>query len=163
MNRRFALKSVIAAAGFAALAACDQMMTTDLGIIDVAAGDGRLNSFVAAATAADLADTLRGPGPFTVFIPTDEAFAALPAGRLDTLLRPENKDRLAVVLGYHIVRGAITADQLIDQRQSVATLNGTTVQIDGRDGLRIGNANIVTSDISASNGVIHVIDGVLLP
>ena len=163
MNRRFALKTVIAAAGFAALAACDQMMTTDLGIIDVAAADGSLNSFVAAATAADLADTLRGPGPFTVFIPTDEAFAALPAGRLDTLMRPENMDQLAAVLGYHIVRGAITADQLIDQRQSVATLNGTTVQIDGRDGLRIGNVNIVTSDIRASNGVIHVIDGVLLP
>ena len=163
MNRRFALKSVIAAAGVVALAACEPMMSSEPDVVDIAVSNGNFNTLVAALTAADLVDTLKGDGPFTVFAPTDAAFAALPAGTIDTLLMPENRDQLVAILTYHVVPGAVTSDQLAGQQQSVATVNGANVQIDGRDGVMVGNANVTTADIMASNGVVHVIDSVLLP
>ncbi|MEJ6404189.1 fasciclin domain-containing protein [Yoonia sp. 2307UL14-13] len=161
MNRRFALKSSIAAAGLAIVAACAPMTEPD--IVDIAASNGNFNTLVAAVTAADLVDTLKGPGPFTVFAPTDAAFAALPAGTVDNLLLPENKDQLVAILTYHVVPGAVTSDQLAGQRLSVATVNGANVHIDGTNGVKVEEANVTTADIIASNGVIHVIDSVLLP
>ncbi|MDP5084918.1 MAG: fasciclin domain-containing protein [Yoonia sp.] len=163
MNRRFVLKSTLLAAGLAAMAACAPMMESEPDIVDIAASNGSFNTLVAAVTAAGLVDTLKGPGPFTVFAPTDAAFAALPAGTVDSLLLPENKDQLVAILTYHVVPGAVTSDQLAGQRLSVATVNGANVHIDGRNGVKVEDANVTTADIIASNGVIHVIDSVLLP
>jgi len=163
MNRRFAIKSTFLAAGIAIAAACTPMMESEPDIVDIAASNGSFNTLVAAVTAAGLVDTLKGEGPFTVFAPTDDAFAALPAGTVDSLLLPENKDQLVAILTYHVVPGAVTSDQLAGQRLSVATVNGANVHIDGRDGVTVEDANVTTADIIASNGVIHVIDSVLLP
>ncbi|HEV8034574.1 MULTISPECIES: fasciclin domain-containing protein [unclassified Yoonia] len=163
MNRRFAIKSTILAAGVAVAAACAPMMESEPDIVDIAASNGNFNTLVAAVTAAGLVDTLKGEGPFTVFAPTDAAFAALPAGTVETLLMPENIDQLTAILTYHVVPGAVTSDQLAGQRLSVATVNGEEVHIDGRNGVTVENATVTTADIIASNGVIHVIDAVLLP
>ena len=163
MNRRFAIKSTFLAAGVAIAAACTPMMESEPDIVDIAASNGSFNTLVAAVTAAGLVDTLKGTGPFTVFAPTDEAFAKLPAGTVDSLLLPENKDQLVAILTYHVVPGAVTSDQLAGQRLSVATVNGANVHIDGRNGVKVEDSNVTTADIIASNGVIHVIDSVLLP
>ena len=163
MNRRFAIKSTLAAVGLAALAACTPMMDAEPDIVDIAVSNGNFDTLVAAVTAADLVDTLKGEGPFTVFAPTDAAFAALPAGTVETLLMPENKDQLISILPYHVVPGAVTSDQLAGQRLNVATVQGETVHVDGTDGVTVNNATVTTADIMASNGVIHVIDTVLLP
>lgn len=163
MNRRFAMKSTILAAGVAVAAACAPMMDKEPDIVDVAASNGNFNTLVTAVTAAGLMDTLKGDGPFTVFAPTDAAFAALPEGTVETLLMPENIDQLAAILTYHVVPGAVTSDQLAGQRLSVATVNGEEVHIDGTDGVTVENATVTTADIIASNGVIHAIDSVLLP
>ena len=162
MNRRFAIKSTILAAGVAVAAACTPM-DSEPDIVDIAASNGSFNTLVAAVTAAGLVDTLKGDGPFTVFAPTDEAFAALPAGTVDSLLLPENKDQLTAILTYHVVPGAVTSDQLAGQRLSVATVNGAEVHIDGTNGVTVEDATVTAADIIASNGVIHVIDSVLLP
>jgi uncharacterized surface protein with fasciclin (FAS1) repeats len=163
MNRRFAIKSTILAFGVAAAAACAPMMESEPDIVDIAASNGNFNTLVAAVTAAGLVDTLKGDGPFTVFAPTDAAFAALPAGTVESLLLPENKDTLVSILTYHVVPGAVTSDALAGQRLSVATVNGADVHIDGRNGVKVEDSNVTTADIIASNGVIHVIDAVLLP
>ena len=163
MNRRFAIKSAILAFGVAAAAACAPMMEKEPDIVDIAASNGNFSTLVAAVTAAGLVDTLKGDGPFTVFAPTDAAFAALPAGTVESLLLPENKDTLVSILTYHVVPGAVTSDALAGQRLSVATVNGADVHIDGRNGVKVEDSNVTTADIIASNGVIHVIDAVLLP
>lgn len=163
MNRRFAIKSAFLAAGIAAAAACSPMMESEPDIVDIASSNGNFNTLVAAVTAAGLVDTLKGDGPFTVFAPTDEAFAALPAGTVDTLLLPENKDQLVAILTYHVVPGAVTSDQLAGQHIDVATVNGAEVRVNGSNGVKVNDATVTTADIIASNGVIHVIDSVLLP
>jgi uncharacterized surface protein with fasciclin (FAS1) repeats len=163
MNRRFALKSFILAAGVAVVAACTPAMESEPDIVDIAASNGNFNTLVAAVTAAGLVDTLKGEGPFTVFAPTDAAFAALPAGTVDSLLLPENKDKLTAILTYHVVPGAVTSDQLAGQRLSVATVNGADVHIDGRNGVKVEDSNVTTADNFAANGVIHVSDAGLLP
>lgn len=127
-------------------------------IVDVAVEAGTFSTLVAAVQAADLVATLKSDGPFTVFAPTDEAFAKLPAGTVERLLKPENKDQLVAILTYHVVAGKIMSGDLLSTT-SATTVNGKAAPI----GLRIGNANVVTADIDASNGVIHVIDTVLLP
>ena len=132
-------------------------------IVDTAVTAGSFNTLVAAVQAADLVDTLKSPGPFTVFAPTDEAFAALPAGTVDSLLLPENKDKLVEILTYHVVAGETFAADLAGKQVAVATVQGTTVDIDGTDGVRVDNARVVQADVDASNGVIHVIDKVILP
>ncbi len=132
--------------------------SSDNTIVDVASNAGSFNTLVAAVKAAGLAETLSGEGPFTVFAPTDEAFAKLPAGTIDTLLKPENKDQLVAILTYHVVAGKIMSSDLLST-SSATTVNGKSAPI----GLRIGNANVIAADIEASNGVIHVIDTVLLP
>ncbi|WP_413717600.1 fasciclin domain-containing protein [Silicimonas sp. MF1-12-2] len=162
MNRRTTLKTIAAAVAMAALAACAPMDDGD-DIVDIAAGNDDFSTLVAAVSAAGLVDTLKGDGPFTVFAPTNAAFAALPAGTVDTLLKPENKDQLIKVLTYHVVPGAVTSDQLIGQRLTVATVQGQTVHIDGTHGVRVNKSRVTTPDIIATNGVIHVIDKVLLP
>ncbi|NAZ45124.1 fasciclin domain-containing protein [Vibrio toranzoniae] len=132
-------------------------------IVDVAAENGSFTTLVAAVKAAGLVETLKGDGPFTVFAPTDEAFAALPEGTVDMLLKPENKDKLVAVLTYHVVPGKIMATEVM-KLNSAETVQGEAVMIAIDDGnVMINNAKVAMPDVEASNGVIHVIDKVLLP
>jgi uncharacterized surface protein with fasciclin (FAS1) repeats len=130
-------------------------------IVDVAVGAGNFTTLVAAVTAAGLVETLSGTGPFTVFAPTDEAFAALPAGVLDALLLPENKATLAKILTYHVVSGAVMAADVTDS--DVATVEGQTIKLATMGGVTVNGAKVVAADVMASNGVIHAIDAVILP
>lgn len=133
-------------------------------IVDVAAGNPDFSTLVAAVTAAGLGETLAGEGPFTVFAPTNAAFAALPAGTLDSLLLPENKDQLTAILTYHVVPGTVMAADLPATATDVATVNGATVSVVAApEGASVNGAKITAADVAASNGVIHVIDTVLLP
>jgi uncharacterized surface protein with fasciclin (FAS1) repeats len=132
-------------------------------IVDTAVGAGSFTTLVAAVQAAGLVETLKGDGPFTVFAPTDEAFAALPAGTVENLLKPENKDQLIGILTYHVVAGKVMAADIAGKKMDVATVNGAMATVDAMDGVKIDGANVVTADIEASNGVIHVIDAVILP
>ena len=131
-------------------------------IVDIAAGSDQFETLVAAETAAELVDTLKSDGPFTVFAPTDEAFAALPEGTVETLLKPENKDQLIAVLTYHVVAGKVMSTDLSDD-MTAATVQGGEITVDLDNGVMINDATVVTADIEASNGVIHVIDKVILP
>lgn len=162
INKRNLLRTFGAAGIALAVAACTPVAKTP-DIVDIAASNDQFSTLVAAVTAAGLVETLKGDGPFTVFAPTNEAFAALPAGTVDNLLKPENKDQLVKVLTYHVVPGAVTSDQLAGQRLDVATVEGQTVAINGTHGVRVNNARVTQADIIASNGVIHRIDRVLLP
>jgi len=132
-------------------------------IVDTAVAAGNFNTLARALQAADLVDTLKGAGPFTVFAPTDEAFAKLPAGTLDDLLKPENKEKLKAILTYHVVPGNVMAAQAM-KLNSAKTVNGKdlTIKTDGGK-VMINDATVTKADIHASNGVIHVIDTVLLP
>jgi uncharacterized surface protein with fasciclin (FAS1) repeats len=131
-------------------------------IVDVAVGAGSFTTLVAAVQAAGLVDTLKGEGPFTVFAPTDEAFAALPAGTVEDLLKPENLAQLQAILTYHVVPGRVMSTDLVDDMKA-ATVQGAEVTIDLDGGPKVNGANIVSADVAASNGVIHVIDAVILP
>ena len=125
-------------------------------IVDTAVSAGQFNTLAAALTAAGLVDTLKGEGPFTVFAPTDEAFAKLPKGTVDSLLLPENKDKLIAILTYHVVPGSVMAAQVV-KLDSAATVNGDTVDIKVTKGaVTVDAANVIKTDIAASNGVIHV-------
>jgi uncharacterized surface protein with fasciclin (FAS1) repeats len=170
------LVAVGAVAGLLALSACgsdandeaDAPATTEAAdaaepgtIVEVAVGAGSFSTLVAAVEAAGLVDTLSGEGPFTVFAPTDDAFAALPEGVLDALLLPENQETLAAILTYHVVSGEVLSTDLT--AGDVATVEGQSVTIGLDDGVTVNDANVVTADVQASNGVIHVIDSVLLP
>ncbi|WP_424990716.1 fasciclin domain-containing protein [Fluviibacterium sp. S390] len=132
-------------------------------IVDTAVEAGSFNTLVAAVQAAGLVDTLKGTGPFTVFAPTDEAFAALPDGTVETLLMPENKDQLVAILTYHVVPAKVMSGELVDQTVSAKTVNGGELIIDGRDGVKVNDAMVTQADIEASNGVIHVVDQVIIP
>jgi uncharacterized surface protein with fasciclin (FAS1) repeats len=132
-------------------------------IVETAVAAGSFSTLATALKAAGLVDALKGPGPFTVFAPTDDAFKKLPKGTLDSLLKPENKDKLTAILTYHVVSGNVTSAQVV-KLTSAKTLNGQSVSITSHDGdLMVNNANVVKADIHASNGVIHVIDTVILP
>ena len=130
-------------------------------VVDVAVGSADHTTLVAAVKAADLVATLSGPGPFTVFAPTDDAFAALPAGVLDALLLPEDKALLAQILTYHVVAGMVMAADVKDG--DVATVEGKNIKLSTMDGVSVNGAKVITADVAASNGVIHAIDAVLLP
>lgn len=132
-------------------------------IVDTAVEAGSFTTLVAAVQAAGLVDTLKSEGPFTVFAPTDDAFAALPAGTVESLLLPENKDQLVAILTYHVLPGKVMAADIAGQMLAADTVNGAAVSIDATDGVMIDGANVITADIEASNGVIHVIDAVILP
>ena len=131
-------------------------------IVDTAVGAGSFETLVAAVQAAGLVDTLKGEGPFTVFAPTAEAFAALPEGTVESLLLPENKDQLVAILTYHVVPGKVMSTDLQDDMEA-ATVQGESIMIDLDNGVMIDNASVTTADIETSNGVIHVIDSVILP
>lgn len=162
MKRRSALKAIAAFGAVAAISAC-ATTPSNPDIVDIAAGNDDFSTLVAAVTAAGLVDTLKGDGPFTVFAPTNDAFAALPAGTVENLLKPENKDQLVAVLTYHVVAGNYPASSLAGKRGSLATVNGKDVRINGHNGVMVNSSTVTAADILASNGVIHVIDKVLLP
>lgn len=132
-------------------------------IVAVASSAGSFNTLVAAVKAAGLVETLQGDGPFTVFAPTDAAFAKLPAGTVDNLLKPENKATLVDILTYHVVPGRVTASDLAGKTTTATTVEGGQVSIDGTDGVRVETAAVIQADVPATNGVIHVIDRVILP
>ena len=136
---------------------------TDNDIVDIAVAAGTFETLVAAVTAAELVDVLKSDGPFTVFAPTDEAFAALPEGTVADLLKPENKDQLIAILTYHVVPGRVTSGDVVKLTEA-ATVQGSTIDIKVKeDKVYIDNAQVVAVDIEASNGIIHVIDAVILP
>jgi uncharacterized surface protein with fasciclin (FAS1) repeats len=132
-------------------------------IVETAAAAGQFRTLLAAAEAAGLVATLKSEGPFTIFAPTDAAFAGLPRGTVENLLKPENKAQLVKVLTYHVVPGRILAADLAGKTAHPKTVQGQTLRVDGRQGVTIDNAEVVEADIRADNGVIHVIDKVLLP
>jgi len=132
-------------------------------IVETAASAGQFNTLVAAVKAAGLVDTLNGEGPFTVFAPTDAAFAALPAGTVDNLLKPENRDQLVKVLTYHVVPGSVMSGDIAGKALSAKTVQGGELAVDATKGVMVNGANVVSADVQASNGVIHVIDKALLP
>ena len=131
-------------------------------IVDTAVAAGSFKTLAAALQAGGLIDALKGAGPFTVFAPTDEAFAKLPAGTVETLLKPENRDKLVAILKYHVVAGKVTADQVVKLTEAT-TLQGQKVAIAVDGGVKVNNAKVVKADVLTSNGVIHVIDAVILP
>ena len=131
-------------------------------IIETAVAAGKFNTLAAALEAGELLGALSGEGPFTVFAPTDDAFAALPKGTLESLLKPENKDQLIAILTYHVVPGKVMSTDLQDD-MTAATVQGGEIMIDLDNGVMINNASVVKADIEAENGVIHVIDKVILP
>ncbi|MEM8793174.1 MAG: fasciclin domain-containing protein [Pseudomonadota bacterium] len=165
------MKKLIALVAVTLIAACagatdkpTTAATPKADIVDTAVSAGSFNTLVAAVQAAGLVETLKGEGPFTVFAPTDEAFAALPAGTVENLLKPENKDQLVAVLTYHVVPGAVMSSDLAGKKLEAGTVQGSTVDIDATGGgVTVDGANVVAADVTASNGVIHVIDAVILP
>ncbi len=134
-----------------------------MNIVETAVANGSFKTLVAAVTAADLVATLSGPGPFTVFAPVDAAFAALPAGTVESLVSPENKGKLTGILTYHVVAGKVLSSDLSNGMKA-KTVNGAGITITIADGkVKVNGAQVVLADVATSNGVIHVIDGVLLP
>jgi uncharacterized surface protein with fasciclin (FAS1) repeats len=132
-------------------------------IVDTAVSAGNFETLVAAVKAAGLVGTLKGEGPFTVFAPTDEAFAKLPAGTVEDLLKPENKDKLIGILTYHVLPGKVMSGDIAGQKAMVATVQGSKLSVDATNGVKVDEATVTTADIETSNGVIHVIDAVVLP
>ena len=155
LGRTFAFAAAFALTTAGANAADDIVTTADKA--------GTFKTLLAAAKAADLVDTLKGPGPLTVFAPTDEAFAKLPKGLLDELLKPEYKGALQDILKYHVVAGKVTSKDLAGKKTEAKSVEGGTIAIDATKDVTVNNAKVVKADIEASNGVIHVIDTVILP
>lgn len=161
MNR-IVRSTVLTAVALAALAIAP-LRAADKDIVDTAVAAGNFKTLAAALQAAGLVDTLKGKGPFTVFAPTDEAFAKLPAGTVENLLKPENKAKLVAILTYHVVPGNVKAAEVV-KMTSAKTVQGGSVKISAMDGkVMVDNAHVVKTDIAASNGVIHVIDTVIMP
>ena len=156
----FVLPAAVTAPAFAG----GMSKTASNTVVDVALSNPDFSTLVAALKAADLVDALKGPGPFTVFAPTNAAFAALPAGTVDNLLKPENKAQLQAVLKFHVIPAKIESSALAGKKMtSPPTLQGGTLAVDGTKGVVVGGANVTAADVKASNGVVHVIDKVLLP
>ena len=132
-------------------------------IVDTAVGAGKFTTLVAAVKAAGLVDTLKGAGPFTVFAPTDEAFAKLPKGTVEDLLKPENKAKLAGILTYHVLPGKVMAADVAGKKSDVKTVQGSTLAVDATKGVKVNDATVVMADVAATNGVIHAIDTVVMP
>ena len=156
------MKGLLVAA-VASAAVFSAARSAEMDIIDTAVSAGNFKTLAAALDAAGLIDTLKGDGPFTVFAPTDEAFGKLPAGTVESLLLPENRDKLVSILTYHVVPGSVTSGQVATLSEA-ATVNGQMVDISVADSkVMVDNAHVVAVDIMATNGVIHVIDSVILP
>ena len=159
--KMFVAVGIVAALAMTVTSSSTRAQSKD--IVDTAVAAGSFNTLAKALTAAGLVDTLKGEGPFTVFAPTDAAFAKLPAGTVESLLKPENKAKLQRVLSYHVVSGRVTAAQVVKMRSAKA-VSGDSITITAKNGaVMVDNANVVKTDIAASNGVIHVIDTVILP
>lgn len=156
------IRKTLFAAAFATGLVSPVLASETQDIVDTAVGAGSFGTLVAAVQAAGLVDVLKGEGPFTVFAPTDEAFAALPEGTVESLLLPENKDTLVSILTYHVVPGKVMSGDLIDD-MSAATVQGSSVMIDLDSAVMVNDATVVAADIEATNGVIHVIDKVIIP
>lgn len=152
----------VAVAAAAALSA-PARAASDKDIVDTAVGAGQFNTLVAAVKQAGLVETLKGKGPFTVFAPTDAAFGKLPAGTVEGLLKPENKEKLTQILTYHVVPGKVMAADVKGKVTEAKTVEGSSVTVDGTKGVTVNGANVVKADVTASNGVIHAIDAVLMP
>jgi uncharacterized surface protein with fasciclin (FAS1) repeats len=158
----FAVLAVVATPGSARAEVNDPLKPAD--IVETAVGAGQFKTLAAALEAAGLIDALKGAGPFTVFAPTDEAFAKLPAGTVESLLKPENKEKLKSILLYHVVSGNVPASEVLKLNgQSVKTLQGSSIKVQTKQGVRVDDAKVIKTDVMASNGVIHVIDTVLMP
>jgi uncharacterized surface protein with fasciclin (FAS1) repeats len=160
------VRTIVACATFAVSIAASSLAVRAADIVDTAANAGQFNTLVAAVKAAGLVSTLKGKGPFTVFAPTDAAFAKLPKATLASLLKPENKSRLASILTYHVVPGRYSAARITSrgpQRFGLTSVQGSRIAVDLRRGVRVSGANVTRTDIKTSNGVIHVIDRVMLP
>ena len=157
------LRNILAASAiaFSGFAATSSAFAGD--IVDTAVGAGDFKTLVAALQAAELVDTLKGDGPFTVFAPTDEAFAKLPAGTVDDLLKPENKAKLVSILTYHVVPGKVMAADVTGKETMATSVQGAEIDVNGMEGVMVNDAKVLTADIVADNGVIHVIDSVILP
>jgi uncharacterized surface protein with fasciclin (FAS1) repeats len=147
----------------ATVAAFSSVSARAADIVDTAVAAGSFKTLVTAVKAAGLVDTLKGKGPFTVFAPTDAAFAKLPKATLASLLKPENKAKLAAILTYHVVPGKVLAKDVAGKVQNVKTVNGAAVRVNGSKGVSVNGAKVTKADIETSNGVIHVINAVLLP
>jgi uncharacterized surface protein with fasciclin (FAS1) repeats len=157
------IATLAAAAATAVFMAGTAARAADADIVDTAVANGNFTTLAAALEAAGLVETLKGEGPFTVFAPTDEAFAKLPEGTVATLLEPENKDQLTAILTYHVVPGEVTAEQVTGMTEA-ETVNGKMIEIDASNGaVMVNDATVTTADVMATNGVIHVIDSVILP
>lgn len=165
MNRRTLLKLSAGTAGAGLLSGCVAASDSDgADIVDTAIAAGSFTTLVAAVQAAGLVETLKGPGPFTVFAPTDAAFAALPEGTVESLLLPENIDQLTSILTYHVVPENYPAATLVGNVGRLPTVNGQPLHVDGTGGgVSVEGVPVATADVLATNGVIHVIDSVLLP
>lgn len=164
MNR-FQSAMISVGAAMMLVVAYDAAVASDaeMDIVDTAISAGEFNTLATALTAANLVDTLKGEGPFTVFAPTDEAFAKLPAGTIENLLKPENVDQLAAILTYHVLPGTVEAKDVVSLTEA-ETVNGQSINISVSDAnVSINDASVIATDIMASNGVIHVIDSVILP
>lgn len=160
---RFAFLGLLAVmASFTVSASALEPSGSAKDIVDTAVAAGSFKTLAAALKAGGLIEALKGPGPFTVFAPTDEAFAKLPKGTVETLLKPENKEKLVAILKYHVVSGKVMAADVVKVKEA-KTLQGHAVMVNAADGVKINDAKVVKADIAASNGVIHVIDTVLLP
>ena len=155
--------SIIGAALVAGTTLTQPARAADMDIVDTAVSAGSFGTLVAAVQAAGLVDTLKGDGPFTVFAPTDEAFAALPDGTVEMLLMPENRDKLVQILTYHVVPAKIMSGDIAGKKAQVLTVEGDRLSVNARNGVKVDDAKVVTADVEASNGVIHVIDTVLMP
>lgn len=155
------LSSFAAACAFAVLVTAAPARAAD--IVDTAVAASSFNTLVAAVKAADLVSTLKSPGPFTVFALTDAAFDKLPKRTVEILLKPENKAQLVKILTYHVVAGKVPSSAVVGKRLSVASVEGEKLHIDGRQGVKVNNAHVIKADVEADNGVIHMIDKVLIP
>jgi uncharacterized surface protein with fasciclin (FAS1) repeats len=159
-----AISRAVFAAAIAAPLALSAVAAKAADIVDTAVSAGQFETLVAAVKAAGLVDTLKGDGPFTVFAPTDEAFAKLPAGTVENLLKPENKDQLVAILTYHVVPGKVMSADIANKQLMAKTVEGQSLDINALNGgVSVDNAKVIQADIEASNGVIHVIDTVVLP
>jgi len=157
------IRNLVAASTIAVAGVITASQSYAADIVDTAVGAGTFKTLVAAAQAAGLVDTLKGPGPFTVFAPTDEAFAKLPAGTVDELLKPENKEKLAAILTYHVVPGKVMEADVAGKETMAKSVGGSEIDVNGMNGVMVDNAKVIKADIVADNGVIHVIDTVIMP
>ncbi len=158
-----ALKKTVIATVTAAALALATLPAKATDIVDTAVSAGSFKTLVAAVQAAGLVETLKGEGPFTVFAPTDDASAKLPAGTVDDLLKPENKEKLVAILTYHVVPGKVMSTDIAGKEMEVASVQGDTIDVNATSGVMVDGATVTQADIEADNGVIHVIDTVIMP